>query len=68
MLLQESRDNVGAECEGDTAVVFAPAGDVLVGVRPEQIAEKTAVGDLGLMLAARKRIKEGNFNLRRSGA
>jgi hypothetical protein len=47
MFLQEARYNVWTEGEGDTAVVFTPAGDVLIGVRPEQIAEETAVGDLG---------------------
>ncbi len=46
MLLQKARDDVGAECEGDAAVVFAPAGDVLVGVAPEEIAEQAAIGDL----------------------
>lgn len=46
VLLQEPRNDVGTECERDTAIVFTPAGDVLVGVGPEQIAEKTAVGDL----------------------
>lgn len=46
VLLQETRYNVGAEGEGDTAIVFAPACDVLIRIRPEQIAEKTAVGDL----------------------
>ena len=46
VLLQESRDYVWSECERDTAVVLAPAGDVLVGIRPEQIAEETAVWDL----------------------
>lgn len=46
MLLQEPRDDVGAECEGDTSIVFAPAGDVLVRIRPEEIAEETAVRNL----------------------
>ena len=46
MLLQEAGDDVRAESERDTAVVFAPAGDVLVGVGPEEIAEKAAIGDL----------------------
>lgn len=46
VLLQESRDNVRAECERDTSVVFTPAGDVLVGIGPQQIAEQSAVGNL----------------------
>lgn len=48
VLLQEPRDDIGAEGERDTSVVFAPPRDVLVGIGPEQVAEKTAVGDLCL--------------------
>lgn len=48
VLLQESRDHVGAKGEANTAIVFAPPGDVLVGVGPKQIAEKTAVRDLSI--------------------
>lgn len=48
VLLEEARDNVGSESERDTAIVLAPACDVLIRVRPKQIAEKTAVGDLKL--------------------
>lgn len=51
VLLQESRNDVGTEGEGDTAIVFTPACDVLVRIRPEQIAEKTAIGNLKSMLA-----------------
>lgn len=39
MLGQESGDDVGTEGEGDTTIVFAPASDVLVGIRPQQIAK-----------------------------
>ena len=46
VFLQEARDDVGAEGERDTTVVFAPAGDILVGIGPQQIAKETAVGDL----------------------
>lgn len=46
VLLKEPGHNVGTESEGDTSVVFAPACDVLVGIRPQQIAEKTAIGNL----------------------
>lgn len=46
MFLQEARDDIGAEGERDTTVVFAPAGDILVGIGPQQIAKETAVGDL----------------------
>jgi len=47
MLLQEARYNIWTKGEGDTTVVFTPAGDVFIRVGPEQIAEKTAVGDVG---------------------
>ena len=46
MFLQEARYNVWTESERDTTVVFTPAGDILIRVRPEQIAEETAVGNL----------------------
>jgi hypothetical protein len=46
VFLQEARDNVGAEREGDATVVLGPARDILVGVRPQQVAEETAVRDL----------------------
>lgn len=46
MLLQESGDDVRAEGEGDTAIVFAPPSDVFVWIRPEQVAQKTAVRNL----------------------
>ena len=46
MLLQESRDDVGSERERDASVVFTPAGDILIWIGPEKIAEKTAVRNL----------------------
>ena len=46
MLLQEARNHIRSEREADTSVVLAPPGDILVWVGPEEIAEKTAVGDL----------------------
>jgi len=46
VFLQESRDNVWSKGERHTAVVFAPARDVLVGVGPQKVAEQTAVRDL----------------------
>lgn len=46
MLLQESRNDIGTECEGYTTIVFAPTGDIFVGIRPEEIAEETTVRDL----------------------
>ena len=52
VFLQEARYNVWTESEGDTTVVFTPAGDILIRVRPEQIAEETAVWNL-IFLSAR---------------
>jgi hypothetical protein len=46
VLLQEARYDIRAECEGDTSIVFAPASNVLVRIRPEEIAEETAIGNL----------------------
>ena len=39
VLLQEARHNVGTKGEGDTSVVFAPPGDVLIRIGPEQVAQ-----------------------------
>jgi ATP-dependent helicase YprA (DUF1998 family) len=46
VFLKEAGDDVRAEGEGDTAIVLAPACDVLVGIGPEKIAKQTAVGNL----------------------
>ena len=46
VLLKESGNDVGAECEGYTSVIFAPASDVLVGIRPKQITEEATVRNL----------------------
>ena len=35
VFLQEARDDVRAEGEGHTSIVFAPSGDVLIGIRPQ---------------------------------
>ena len=35
VLLEEARDDVWSESEGDATIVFAPASDVLVRIRPE---------------------------------
>ena len=47
VLLQEFAHNVWAEGEGDTTVVLAPTGDVLVRVGPEEVAKETGVRDIG---------------------
>lgn len=46
VLLQEAGNYIGTESERDTAIVFAPACDVLVGIGPEQVAKETAIGNL----------------------
>lgn len=46
VFLEEARDDVGTEREGDATVILGPACDILVRIRPQQVAEKTAVGDL----------------------
>lgn len=46
MLLKESRDDIGPEGERYTSVVFAPAGDILVWIGPEKIAQETAVRNI----------------------
>ena len=43
VLLQEAGHHVLAKGEGHAAVVLAPPHDVLVGVRPEQVAEEARV-------------------------
>lgn len=47
VFLQETRYDIGAEGKGDTAIVFTPSSDVFVGIGPQEIAEKTAIGNLG---------------------
>jgi hypothetical protein len=46
VLVEELGDLVGAEGEGDAAVVLAPAGALAVGVGPEEVAEEALVGDV----------------------
>jgi hypothetical protein len=48
MFLEETGDNVRTECERNTSIVFAPSSNVLIGIGPQKIAEKTAVRNLGL--------------------
>jgi hypothetical protein len=46
VFLQETRDDIRTEREGDTTVVLGPASDILVRVGPQKIAEEAAIGDL----------------------
>lgn len=51
VLLEEPRNDIWTKSEGDTTVVLGPSGNVLVWVRPEQVAEETAVWNLFKALA-----------------
>lgn len=46
VLLEEARDHIGAEREGHSAIVLAPSSDVLIGVRPQKVAEQATVRNL----------------------
>lgn len=46
VFLQEAGDNVWTKGKGDAAIILRPAGNILIRIGPEQIAEETAVGDL----------------------
>jgi len=45
--LEKARDDVGAKRKRDAAVVLAPARDVLVGIRPEEVAQEARLGHVG---------------------
>jgi len=47
VLLQEARHYIWTKGKADTSIVLAPSGNVLVWVGPKEIAEKTAVGNIG---------------------
>ena len=38
--VQELADHIGPEGEGDPPVVLPPAHDLLLGVRPQQVAQQ----------------------------
>lgn len=46
VLLEEARYDVRTECKADASVIFAPTGNIFVGVGPQQVAKQAAVGDL----------------------
>jgi hypothetical protein len=46
MLLQETGDDVWSKGEGNTAIIFTPTSNVLVGIRPQQVTEQAAVRNL----------------------
>lgn len=39
--------DIFSKCEGDTAVIFSPLVNFLIGVTPKQITEKSGVGHVG---------------------
>ena len=41
VLVEEFRDDVTAEREGDSAIILTPACRVLVRIRPQQITQQT---------------------------
>ena len=55
MFLQEPRYHIGTKGEGHSTVIFAPPGNVLVGVGPEKIAEEATVGNLARRGKKRKK-------------
>lgn len=61
MLLQEPRYDVRPECKRYPAVVFAPPCDVLVGIRPQQVAQETAVGNLPRLASFRSELGKNIF-------
>lgn len=78
VLVEELGDHVGAEGEGDAAVVLAPAQHVLVGVGPQQVAQETLVGHVGgahdpshlfhgLQIRRQSCQKHGDFDGQRGG-
>lgn len=67
VFLQESRYNVRAECEGDTSVVFTPSGNILIRIRPEQVAQQTTIRNLEYVSDARPGYS-GNEHLHQLGA
>lgn len=46
VLLQKSRNDVRPKGERDTTIVFAPACDILIRIRPQQVAQKATIRDL----------------------
>lgn len=52
VFLKEARNDIRTEGEGNTTIVFAPTGNVLIGIRPQEIAKKTAVRNLVFLLAS----------------
>lgn len=48
VFLQESRHHIWSKGKRHASVVFAPASNVFIGVRPQKIAQKTTVRNLNM--------------------
>jgi hypothetical protein len=46
MLLGECRHDFLSESERNTSIVLTPSLDILIGIRPEEVAKETGVGDI----------------------
>lgn len=58
VLEEELLDDAGTKGEGDATVVFAPGRRVLVGVRPQKVAQQARVRDIGGPLNGGNLLKE----------
>lgn len=47
VLLQKSGNYIRAEREGHTTIILAPSSNILIGIGPEEVAQETAVGNVG---------------------
>ena len=62
VFLQESRHNIGPEGERHAAIIFTPAGDVFVRIRPQQITQEPTIRNLDMSaLSEIKPGENGNF-------
>lgn len=43
MSIEELGDYVGSKGEGDSSVIFTPALDVFVGIRPQKVTQETCM-------------------------
>lgn len=59
--VQELTDHISSKCKWDTAVILSPALDILVGVRPKQVAKKACkrnnINLISINVAHSKKIK-----------
>ena len=46
VLFIESWNDFLTESEGNTTVIFSPTLNILIGIRPEEIAEKSSIGNI----------------------